>query len=99
MSDLIKGKALLFAMIRAIEEQAVENEALWHLLRESWPDYYQKKNYQMLEPAVELVKADERVTARLRQSFHEFRERLEVDIDLAQALELFVQFRPTGKPH
>lgn len=99
MSDLEKGRTLLLAALRVIEELTIENEALWNLLREAWPHYYGQKNYMILEQSVELTKADPQITERLRLSFREFREQIESSVGLAEALELLKKFPPKGKPN
>ncbi|HEX4920066.1 MAG TPA: hypothetical protein VFV92_04930 [Candidatus Bathyarchaeia archaeon] len=32
--------------LRTIEELSIENEALWSLLHEAWPHYYEQKKYE-----------------------------------------------------
>jgi hypothetical protein len=99
MGDLTKGKTLLLTATRTIEELAVGNEALWHILRVAWPYYLRDTKCVILEQAVETAKDDPQVTGRLRQSFHEFRKRVKADVEQAEALEWLKQFPPTGKPN
>ena len=99
MTDLQKGRALLLTAVRVIEELTIENDALWHLLREAWPHYYEQKDYLVLEQAVERTKGDPSVTEHLRRSFRELRAQIESGIEMAEALELLKQFPPKGKPN
>ena len=92
MSDLSKGKALLFGSVTAMRELTIENLALYHLLQKSWPHYCKTENYQILEQALELAKVDPQVTGAAREFYSQSLQQIESDIGQAEALELLKAF-------